>query len=207
MNIFFGIISSIIWPLVIIGWIVFFIRRKHRKSHHAQKQGQDKNMISQMFLLLSFFFLGVTLFAFNRDFGDPLAWRTVLFISSIIGLVGTYYLKTIYTLTFSLVGLASWWGVQAFQWIDIKDIKTSALFTGLTFIALLFYSIGHLHKKQIKFKRFASVYLALGLITVTGTLFLFSTKLGIFMIGEMTRGTSFFGSWQLTFSLFLFLLL
>lgn len=209
---FFGILRFLLWPIIIIGLIVFFVRRRHKKSHPSQDKEwylqfalSKEDAVSQLFLLLSFFFLGVTLLAFNRDFGDPLTWRTILFITSVIGLVGAYYLKTIYTLVFSLVGLTSWWGAQAAQWIDGKDIKTSALFAGLTFLALLFYSLGHLHEKQMKFKRFALVYLVLGIIAVTGALFFFSTKPGIGIIGEMTKGASFFGSWQLTLSLFVFL--
>lgn len=212
MYIFYSIFSFLLWPIIIIGLIVFFVRRRHKKSHPSQDKEwylqfalSKEDAVSQLFLLLSFFFLGVTLLAFNRDLGDPFAWRTILFITSLLGLVGAYYLKTIYTLVFSLVGLTSWWGAQAAQWIDGKDIKTSALFAGLTFLALLFYSLGHLHEKQMKFKRFALVYLVLGIIAVTGALFFFSTKPGIGVIGGMTKGVSFFGSWQLTLSLFVFL--
>ena len=212
MYIFYSIFSFLFWSILIIGLIVFFTRRGHKKLHPSQDKEwylqfalSKEDAVSQLFFLLSFVFLGVTLLAFNRDFGEPLSWRTILFITSSVGLISAYYLKTIYTLTFSLVGLTGWWGAQAAQWIDGKDIKTSALFAGLTFLALLFYSIGHLHEKQIKFKRFALVYLVLGIIAITGTLFFFSTKPGIGIIGQMTKGISFFGSWQLTLSLFLFL--
>jgi len=208
----FSILSFLFWPIVIIGLIVFFARRRKKSGHPATDKEwylqfalSKEDAVSQLFLLLSFFFLGVTLLAFNKDFGDPLSWRAILFITSLLGLIGAYYLKTIYVLVFSLVGLTSWWGAQAVQWIDGKNITTSALFAGLSFLALLFYSLGHLHEKEIKFKRFALVYLVLGIIAVTGALFFFSTKPGIGVIGEMTKGASFFGSWQLTLSLLVFL--
>lgn len=199
-------------PIGII--IVIFRHWSGKKKKASPKDDKDwylsfalskEDAVSQLFLSLSFFFLGVTLLAFNRDLGDPLSWRTILFITSAIGLAGAYYLKTIYILVFSLAGLTSWWGAQAAQWIDGKDIKTSALFAGLTFLALLLYSLGHLHEKQMKFKRFALVYLLLGIIAMTGALFFFSTKPGIGVIGEMTKGAPFFASWQLTLSLFVFL--
>ncbi|MFH1427580.1 MAG: hypothetical protein ABIG60_03570 [Patescibacteria group bacterium] len=208
----FRILSFLFWPIVIIGLIVFFVRRRKKGKHpSADKEWylnfalSKEDAVSQLFLLLSFFFLGVTLLAFNRDLGDPLTWRAILFITSLVGLVGAYYFKAIYILVFSLVGLTSWWGAQAAEWIDGKDIKTSALFAGLSFLALLFYSVGHLHEKEIKFKRFALVYLVLGIIAVVGALFFFSTKPGISVLGEMTQGASFFGSWQLTISLLVFL--
>src|SRR3989344_6118976 len=178
MYIFYGILSLLFWPIVIIGLIVFFVRRGHKKPHpsqdkdwHLQFAFSKEDVVSQLFLLLSFSFLGVTLLAFNKDFCDPLSWYKILFITSALGFIGAYYLKTIYTLVFSLLGLTIWWGAQATQWIDGKDIKASALLAGSALISLLLYSLGHLHEKQTKFKRFALVYLILGIIAITGTLF------------------------------------
>jgi len=198
--------------ILIIGLIEFFIRRRHKKLHPSQDKEwylrialSKEDAVSQLFLLLSFFFLGVTLLAFNHNFGEPLSWLAILFITSAIGLIIAYYLKTIYTLLFSLVGITGWWEAQAAQWIDGKDIKTSALFAGSSFLSLIFYSLGHLHEKQMKFKRFAFIYLILGIIGITKALFSLSTELGNDIIGGMTKGASFFGSWQLTLSLFVFL--
>ena len=209
---FFGLLKFLIWPIIIIGLIVFFIvrRRKkiypmHDKEWYLRFALSKEDAISQLFLLLSFFFFGVTLLAFNRDLGDPFSWRTILFITSIIGLVSAYYFKTIYTLVFSLVGVASWWGAQAAEWLKGKDIKTSAIFAGLAFIALLFYTLGHLHEKEMKFKRFAFVYLVLGIVAITGALFFFSTKPGLGVLGNMTKGAPLFDSWQITLSLFVFI--
>ena len=53
-------------------------------------------------------------------------------------------------------------------------------------------------------KRFAMVYLVLGIVSVTGVLFFLSTKSGLMALESMTKGASFFGSWQLTSSLLLF---
>ena len=209
----FGLLRWSIWPIIIIGLIIFFVARRRRKKGVSITKEKDwylqfvlskEDAVSQLFLLLSFFFLGVTLLSFNRDFGDPLSWRTILFLTSLLGFISAYYFKTIYTLLFSLVGLTSWWGAQATQWIDGKDIKTSALFAGLSFLALLFYTLGHLHEKEMKFKRFALVYLVLGIIAVTGALFFLSTKPGLSVLAGMTKGATLFGSWQLTVSLILF---
>ncbi|MFH0755363.1 MAG: hypothetical protein V1910_01715 [bacterium] len=210
MNNFFNIFFSFL-PILIIGFFIFFISQKHKKSYSSQDKEwylqfalSKEDAVSQLFFLLSFFFLGITLLAFNKDLGDILTWRTILFITSFIGLIGAYYLKTVYVLIFSLIGLISWWGVQATQWANDGGISTITIFVGLSFLALLFYSLGHLHEKQIKFKRFALVYLVLGIIFITGILFLFSTKPGIGALGEMTKRLSFFNSWQLTLSLFIF---
>lgn len=210
-----GILLLLVGPIIIIGLIgliVYFVRRRHKKLHPAQDKEwylrfalSKEDAVSQLFLLLSFFFLGVTLLAFNKDFGEPLSWRTIFLITSLLGLVGAYYFKTIYTLAFSLIGLASWWGAQASQWVERNGIRISAVFVGLLFLALLFYSLGHLHEKRVKFKRFALVYLILGIIAVTSVLFFFSTRPGLGAIGAMTRGASFFGSWQLILSLLIFL--
>jgi hypothetical protein len=191
---------------------VFLIIRRRKKGHPSQDKEwyfrfalSKEDAVSQLFLLLSFFFLGVTLLSFNRDLGDPFSWRIILFITSVIGLVSTYSFKTIYTLVFSLIGFTGWWVAQATEWLQSKDIKTSAIFAGLTLIALLFYVLGHLHEKEIKFKRFALVFLVLGIIVITGVLFFFSTKSGLDVLGSMTEGKPIFGSWQITLSLFIFM--
>ncbi|PIR70307.1 MAG: hypothetical protein COU46_02215 [Candidatus Niyogibacteria bacterium CG10_big_fil_rev_8_21_14_0_10_42_19] len=208
----FNILFFLFWSIVIIGLIVFFARRRKKGAHPANDKEwylqfvlSKEDAVSQFFILLSIFFLGVTLLAFNRDLGDPFSWRTILFITSAFGLISAYYLKAFYALAFGLIGTTAWWGAQATEWIQGKDIKTSAIFAGLAFVALLFYSLGHLHEREMKWKRFALVYLGLGIISITGVLFFLSTKSGLFVLGDMTKGVSFFGSWRITLSLFIFL--
>lgn len=186
---------------------MFFInRRKKNKEQHLQIALSKEDALSELFLFLSILFLGVTLLAFNNDFGDPFSWRVILFIVSVVGLISAYYFKTIYTLMFSLIGITSWWGSQAMEWISGKDIKVSSVYVGLIFLVLLFYIIGNLYEKEIKFKRFSLVYLILGIIPITGALLFFSTKPGISVLGNITRGSIFFSSWQLTLSLFSFII-
>ncbi|MDP3947320.1 MAG: hypothetical protein Q8Q41_01355 [bacterium] len=209
---FFGILSFLFWPVVIIGLIVFFVRRRKKGTHPSSDKEwylrfalSKEDAVSQFFILLSIFFLGVTLLAFNRDLGVPFSWRTILFVTSALGLISAYYLKALYSLAFGLIGITAWWSAQAAEWIQGKDIKSSAIFAGLAFMALLFYSLGHFHEREMKWKRFALVYLFLGIISITGILFFLSTKPGLSVLGDMTKGASFFGSWQITLSLFIFL--
>ena len=204
---FFGLF---IIPIVIVGLIIFFIWQRVRtrpsqyENRHLQLALSKEDAVSQLFLLLSVLFLGVTLLGFNKDFGSPLSWRAILFITSAIGLISAYYFKTVYVLIFSLVGVTVWWSAQAAEWASGKDIKISAVFAGGAFIALLFYVLGHLHEKETRYRRFALVYLVLGIISVTGLLFFLSTKPGILALEKATEGNLFFSSWQIAFSLFLF---
>jgi len=202
----------LIWPIVIIGLVVFAIVLL--KRHFGKKSNSDSNdyslsrspedSLSQIFLLLGFLFLGVTLLAFNKDFGEPLSWRLILFITSVAGLAGAYYFKAVQVLVFSLIGLVAWWGSQAYFWSSNgKNIGGASIFTGLCLIALLLYVVGHLQEANPKAKRFATVYIVLGLLSVTGVLFFMSTQFGISLISEMTKGTTFWASWQLTTSLFI----
>ncbi|RME61043.1 hypothetical protein D6779_00880 [Candidatus Parcubacteria bacterium] len=212
----FYTIFDLLFPILLVviivlvaSWII-----RHRKKKHVLQDREwyfrlafsREDAVSQLFFLLSFFFFGVTLLALNRDFGDLLSWRVILFITSIVGLVGAYYFKIIYTLAFSLIGLAAWWGAQAMEWSDLqgKDIKISAAFTGLVLIAILFYALGRLYEREMKLKRLALVFLILGIIPVTGVLFFLSTRQGIRILGHMTEGKPFFASWQITLSLLVF---
>lgn len=212
----FRYFGFLIWPILIIGLIIFFIghflrgRRKtegiKEKDWYLQLSLSKEDSVSQFFFLFSVFFLGVTLLAFNKDLGEPLALRTIIFLVSVIGLGIGYYFKVIYTLAVSLIGLAGWWGAQAAAWAQGKDIKGIALFTGLLFIAIIFYLLGRVHEKEMKFKRVSMVYSILGLIPFTFVLFLLSTGSGLGMLEYMTKGVSFFTSWGITLSIFVFLI-
>lgn len=199
--------------LLIGGVITYFIirairgrseKRIREKDWYLQFSFSKEDTVSQFFFLLSVFFMGVTLLAFNKDLGDPLSWRTILFLVSVIGLGIAYYFKVIYTLAVSLIGLASWWGVQAAEWSRGKDIKSAALFTGLLLIFTIFYLLGRAHEKEIKFKRVSMVYSILGLIPITAALFYLSTESGLRTLEDITQGVSFFASWEITLSLFVF---
>ncbi len=209
---FLSLYTFPLWPIIIIGFIVFFARHRKKsgqssidKEWYLQFALSKEDAVSHFFLLLSIFFLGVTLLAFNREFGNPFSLLSILFITSVLGLVSAYYLKVLYSLLFGLISITTWWMMQAAEWMQDKNIKTSAIFVGLAFIALLFYSLGHLHESETKWKRFAFVYSILGILSITGILFFFSTKLGLSVLGNMTKGVSFYDSWQITLSLFIFL--
>lgn len=208
-------IAFLIWPIIIIviiiGLIFYFAGRRGGKTQPAENKDwylqlalSREDAVSQWFFLLSVFFLGVTLLSFNRDLGDPLSWRTIVLLTSIVGLVVAYYFKVISVLIFSLIGVAGWWMSEAMEWTDVYNIKTASVLTGIIFIALLFYVLGHFHEQELKFKRFAYVYLILGIIAITGALFIFSSKPGLGMLAEMTVGAAIFGSWEITASLSLF---
>lgn len=116
----FNILREFLWILLIVGLVLFFIRRRTKKAHSLQEKDwyrrltlSQEDAVSQLFLLLSVLFLGTTLLAFNRDLGDPLSWRTIFLITSVIGLASAYYFKAVYLLTYGLIGTASWWGIQA----------------------------------------------------------------------------------------------
>lgn len=210
MLLVFIILAFIFPPVGIPVLIIYFLTHKKENVHPSQNKDQylqlalsKEDAISQWFLLLSVFFLGITLLIYNRDLGDPLNWRTIMFLTSVTGLAITYYFKTLSTLIVSLIGIASWWGIQSAQWIQGKEIKTSSILAGIIFIALLFYVLGHYHDKELKYKRFSFVYLIFGIMMVTGALFIFSSKIGLGMLAEMTQGALFLGSWEVTVSLLL----
>lgn len=209
-DILFSLILQAVPIIGIIFLIVFFARRRHRGEDFAKKE----DTMSQLFFLLSVFFFGVTLLAFNRDLGDIVSWRTILFFTSIAAIAIAYYFNVIYTVAFGLIALPIWWGVQGAEWarmfinidIDHHIIRPSALLLGLVFIALIFYVAGCLHEKEFRYKHFARLYSLFGIFFVSGILFVLSTKLGLSLLENMTKGISLFGSWQIALSLVIFII-
>lgn len=209
---FFNILSIPVLFILVIGFIIYLVSRlraKNKKSFTIQDKNwylqlvlSKEDALGQSFFLLSFFFFGVTLMTLNRDFDDLVSLRSILLATSLVGLFMAYYFRVIAVFIFSLIGLTSWWAIQAGFWANVGHIKSIALLAGLMFIALFFYALGHIHEKQIKFKRFAMVYVILGIIPITCVLFILSTKSGLLFFAEMTNGSSFLNSWQITLSLF-----
>lgn len=198
--------------IVLLGPIGIIIVIFRHLSDKKKSVISEQDIVSQSFFLLSVFFFGVTLLAFNRDLGDIVSWRTILFVTSLAAVAIAYYFDVIYTVAFTIIALPIWWGAQAVEWIkpfvgsEGKVIKSSALLAGLAFIALLFYIVGRLHEKEFRYKHFARLYSLFGILFVSGILFILSTKLGLSLLENMTKGISLFGSWQIALSLFIFTL-
>lgn len=211
-------LAQIAIVILIIFFVARFFIRKHKSLSNKERDWylqvflSKEDGVSQAFFLLSVLFLGVALLSINRNFGDPLSWRTIIFITSLVGLGVGYYFKAIYTIIVGLLGLTFWWGIQAAWWLyEMKQttdtmVKPIYVFIGLAFVTLLYYMAGRVYEKDIKFKRLALVYFILGLFSVTAMLFFLSLKSGIEALEEMTQGLKFFASWQITISLFIFVI-
>ncbi len=211
MGILFALVSTVVWWGAIIFLIVkFFGRHKISGGHSDWKSAlyfSTEDGMGQMYLLAGYFFLGLTLYAFNRELGSPLRVESILLLISIVGIVISYWQKTAFMLVFSLLGLVSWWTVEATNWVKDGDLRSSAPIACLGLIALIFYVLSYIHSKFPKKKRFGQIYFIYSIIGITLYLFLMSTKLGISSLEVMTKGNPFYFSWQISLSLLLLLIL
>lgn len=204
----FLFIVPIILITVLVGIVGWVIRRK-RRAHAgegdplAAKISKEDN-ISQLFIVLSILFFGVTLLALNRQWGSHFSWEEILFVTSVAATVVAYFLRVTYALPIGLLGFFIWWGAQGNVWAD--SIRSSSVLAGSAFIALLYYLAGYLHTLWPRFKRFSTIYIVLGLFYVTGLLFAFSTKPGLMSLSGMTKGMPPWGSRQISAALLLFVL-
>lgn len=194
--------TFLIFPLVILLFIIAIISTVMRKRIYNYEKNlivffSREDFLSQLFFLLAIFFLGVFLFALNKDINSPLSSQTLLLITSIIGILVAYYYKLIFTLNFSLIGISCWWMIQAASWAKDKNTNLAVLFLGLVFIFIIFYLLGAIHKKRLNFKRAGLVYKMLGLFSITILLFIASSKSGLEFLNTITQGSLFFHSWKL----------
>jgi len=211
-----GYLPWLIGPVIIIGLIIWGISRIRRKSA-ARVAGDEsiltKNMdiqfsvskedsLSQFLLMLGVVFIGVSLMAFNRDMGDPLGWRWILFITAVLSMVGAYWQRAVGLLIIGIIGSISWFSSVLYLWSDARDIASIATLVALALLAILFFTGGRLHEALVGMKRFALVYTGLGLLFITGILFAMSTRFGINLLQQAARGTTFSASWELTTTLF-----
>ena len=172
-----------------------------RKVKEIFSFGEDR--ISQLFLVLSILFFGITLFGFNKDFGDILSWRLIILISGIFGLFISYYFKTVFALVISLPMIVAWFSSQFLFWARESEIKIISIYGSLIMVFLLFYILGKIHEFKFNIKQFSFIYLIFGIIPITGTLFYFSTYSGLSVLDKFTQGNLFFQSWEMTTIIFL----
>lgn len=198
----FGGLLQFFWPVVIAGFVIFWLHQKspNRLVDHAKNDSvfySKEDIISQLLIILAVVFFGITLGTFNKYIGAPLSLYGVIITSVIIGAVVTYYTRIVSLGIVTLVGLFFWWGNQATLWIQVDEVRSSILLAGFIFIALLLYTLGHTHKKNIVFQRMSSVYFTFGIISLSALLLYVSTENGARFLFNMMKGNSIGESWQL----------
>lgn len=198
--------------LVLVVWLVIKVILHFTRGRGGQKAIGGKNWylqtslspqdaVSQLYFLLGLGFLGVTLFTFNRNLGEPFSWQTILLVSSLAGLAAAYYYKLIYALAYGLLGVIIWWIAQAGVWTSDKSIQTSAVFCTFVLLSLLLIAVGTLHEIRPQLKRAATTFEGLGILMTAGVLFLLSSNGGLDFFENMLKGQQFYASWQLSISL------
>lgn len=203
--ILFGFMQFIV-PILVIGMIVAVVRKRlHRGGGSAAITVSREDNLSQLYMLISVAFLGVTLMSASRDFGSLLSWQTVFFATSAAGLAIGHYFRVIYLIPLSLIGLIFWWNAQAADWMDAR-INSTPLLAGPLLFFLLMYVLGQIQAHHGKWRKIGSVYSALALLAITGILFTISTSMGLELFADLFKGEPFFAAWQVSVSLLVFVL-
>jgi len=213
MNIEILIIIAIIIALGVIAGFGILVSRIFRRKTISSASNlrisfSSEETLSQLFFLLSVFFLAITAISFSRNLGNVIEWPLVILSSSFISIFLSYRFKGVLLLPVSLIGLFSWWFLKASEWTILEnpmeavdaDIKDLSLFSLPLLFSLFLYIIGLIHGQNRKFERYAAVYNVLPVIAITVALFFVSTELGIEALEEMTVGADIFNSWQLLLS-------
>ncbi|HMP67264.1 MAG TPA: hypothetical protein PKA60_00755 [Candidatus Paceibacterota bacterium] len=175
------------------------------KNEYLKIAISKEDFISQIFLFFAVSFLGIFLFAVNREIGNIFSWETIVLVTSIVALAISYHQKTIFTLAAGLVGISIWIVTKMSNWLVVDEIKikSAAIIAVLALLSVIFYLFGRLHEAKSLFKRFSLVYLVFGILPITAVLLFFSSRPGIGTIGEMTQGDPIFSSWQVTVTILL----
>ena len=136
--------------LLLIFLLAIFLIGHFFNRKNLNKFLLKEDLISQCFLILSIFFFSNSLINFKADLGNLYTWREVLFLSSIIGLIVSYYFKAILVLIPTLIGIINWWIFQGSDWAFLLKIKTSSVLLGTFLIMTTLYVIGNIYEKKNK---------------------------------------------------------
>ena len=207
-SIILSILSFLFWPIAIIVGIVFFVKRNRKNSSQKNTTlySSKEYLVSQALILLSFCFMWVTLLSIDKQFGNPISWKTILIISVALVFAGVYYFKVVYALPFVIYGFIVWWIMQAIESNDFIKSGEVGIFSGVAFFSVVLYCLGRVHEIWPKWKRYAFVYFVLGLIQTTFMLFLLSTKSGLEMVNYSHGSSQESASIFVAMSSFLFII-
>lgn len=210
------ILEILVPIIIIISIIALFLRRgkgvavdiNQDKDWYFRVALSREDFLSQWFWLMSLLFLGITISILNRDFDSPISYPTVVAIVTVIGLFSTYYLKSVYLLTASLIGMISWWISQSVLWLGSTqaEIQMTGVALGLIIFTTGWYLLAQLHERETKFLRFYLVYTIFALLFSFGIIFVFSTQEGLDNFGFATTGLSVFNSWPTSISLLILMI-
>ncbi len=113
---------------IILGLIVYFLSPKNNSpaknnDDHLKLALSKEDAVSQWLFLLAMLFFGLTLASFNKSLADPLDWKIIILVTSVLGLITAYYFQVTLNLIVSIFGLITWWIAQSYSWIAPMNIK------------------------------------------------------------------------------------
>lgn len=189
-----SIIAALFWILLVGGIFYLFVFRRRtaegsigKKLFHATKE----EAASESLLFLSVLFAGVALLSFNNDLHQPVSWRTILLVTTVLAFFYAYLFRITSPLMLGMAGLVFWWMFQTLEWAHGARVTPSASIAGVVTISLLSYVSGRLHEGQKNVGIFSPTYLGIGIILISVILFFFSTSSGLEFLQDMTFGNRF----------------
>ncbi|KKQ41857.1 MAG: hypothetical protein US60_C0028G0012 [Microgenomates group bacterium GW2011_GWC1_37_8] len=195
----------------------FLRKRSGGKNEIKQIQftSNKSGFLSPLFFFLTLCFTGLGMAALNRELGNIIPERSILFFISILGIAIAYAHNTSFILGVSLITIIFWWGFQSIAWLNIFTlvnqngpyrtdyITPSAIICGYGFLAVLFWLLGLLHQYTNSFKKFSTLYTFFGYMGILGFTTFFTSKAGLNFIEDMTSGLPFTKSWQLALMIYM----
>lgn len=212
LKIFFSLLEISFWPAVIL-LIIWLVARKKSIKHDGERVPSPvplprslltghplaatvpaETVLARAYYLLSLGFLYFGLLLMDGVIGLPMGKEFPLLVTSIVGLYIAYRRKLIEFLGFSLAGIMLWWIVQGRVWGGTA-LPGSVLLAGTVVIAITFFFVGSLHQLHPRYKRFAAIYRALGILWTVGALFVFSTSSGLVFLEKLVVGDAAKAAW------------
>lgn len=177
------------------------------KSSIKEGRGLKRLTIrKELFLLLSFLFFSEFLFNLNSLLGDVFTTHHLVLFLVLLGFFVSYYFNSAIMVFLSLTGFLAWWNYQSYIWFSSPryDRYTLGTHVGSFILLLLYYVLGRFHQNTI-YKRFSQLYVLISLVGVTFSLFVLSTREGLFYLRAFAvNNDSLLSVPPLAFLIFLF---
>jgi hypothetical protein len=197
------VLFSISIPILLILGLVHIVRHRHTQatSRHLLIFLSFKDFISQFMMVGGLALAGVLALSFEYYFPDTTRFYLYLLatLAATAFLLG-YATRAIHLVIVAILATIGWW-LALFYGNNVQQFQELPMVVGVAIIGAISTLVGLQILSRPAFRRFSTVFLVIGCTILISLLFLFSLRSGLYTLHDLTRGTSFYKSWQITSSL------
>lgn len=180
-------ISSLLtWAFFI--WLVSLLARRLRRGRVLLLDKERRAFLGEWYAGLAFLFFSLGALALDYEWGEPVSWRWVWLLATVLGMAVAYKFKYTYILVTGLAMWLVWWVAEALNLALKGGLRQGIVVSGWLLMSVLMAVAGMAYLRRNKFFKFGRVFLGWSTFLLGIFYLYFSTRFGLKTVEGMSRG-------------------